>query len=84
MGADVVKIFGHKRKPEGGEQIGAVQRMHTRGIGRLTWEEVPRCKVLPSLVYKRKGGPHVKGLPVYVLRGYTKFWSRVYLSLVSV
>ena len=27
----VVKIFGHKRKLEGGEQIGAVQRMHTRG-----------------------------------------------------
>ena len=27
----VVKIFGHERKPEGGEKIGAVQRMHTRG-----------------------------------------------------
>ena len=27
----VVKIFGHKRKLEGGEQIGAVQRMHKRG-----------------------------------------------------
>ena len=79
-----MKIFGHKRKPEGGEQIDTLQRMHKRGIERLTWEEVPRCKVLPSLVYKRKGGPHVNGLPVYVLRGYTKFWSRVYLSLVSV
>ena len=35
-----------------------------KGIGRLTWEEAPRCKVLPSLVYKRKGRPHVKGLPI--------------------
>ena len=31
----VVKIFGHKRKPEGGERIGAVQRRHIKGIGRL-------------------------------------------------
>ena len=84
MGADVVKIFGHERKPGEGEQIGAVQRVHTMGIGRLAWEEVPHCKVLPSLVYKRKEGPLVKGLPVYVLKGYTNFGSRVYLSLVSV
>ena len=32
----VVKIFGHKRKPEGGKRIGAVQRRHIKGIGRLT------------------------------------------------
>ena len=31
----VVKIFGHKRKPEGGKRIGAVQRRHIKGIGRL-------------------------------------------------
>ena len=79
-----MKIFGHERKPGEGEQIGAVQRVHTMGIGRLAWEEVPHCKVLPSLVYKRKEGPLVKGLPVYVLKGYTNFGSRVYLSLVSV
>ena len=29
----VVKIFGHKRKLEGGQQINAVQRMHTMGGG---------------------------------------------------
>ena len=29
-----MKIFGHKRKLEGGEQNGAVQRMHTRGGNR--------------------------------------------------
>ena len=29
----VVKIFGHKRKLEGGEQISAAQRMHTMGGG---------------------------------------------------
>ena len=29
-----MKIFGHKRKLEGGEQISAVQRMHTMGGNR--------------------------------------------------
>ena len=71
----VVKIFGHKRKPEGGEQIGAVQRMHTIGIGRLTWEEVPRCKVLPSLVYKRKEGRATcKGVARLCPKGVYQFW----------
>ena len=58
----VVKIFGHEQKPGEGEQIGVVQRVHTMEIGRRAWEEVPHCKVLPSLVYKRKEGPLVKGL----------------------
>ena len=51
----VVKIFDHKRKPD--EQISAVQRMHTMGgIGRLTWEEAPRCKVLPPWSIKGREG----------------------------
>ena len=59
-----MKIFGHERKPGEDEQIGAVQRVHTMEIGRYVWEELPHCKVLPSLVYKRKEEPLVKGLPV--------------------
>ena len=31
----VVKISGHKRKPEGSKRNGAVQRRHLKGIGRL-------------------------------------------------
>ena len=73
-----MKIFGHKRKPEEGEQIGTVQRMQKGGIGRLWWEEAPRCKVPPSLVYKRKGGPHVMGFPI-LLGGGIPLRSRVLL-----
>ena len=60
----VVKIFRHERKLGEGKKIGAVQRVHIMEIGRHAWEEVPHCKVLSSLVYKRKEGPLVKGLPV--------------------
>ena len=31
----VVKISGHKRKPEGSKRNDAVQRRHMKGIGRL-------------------------------------------------
>ena len=59
-----MKIFSHEQKPVEDEQIGAVQRVHIMEIGRHAWEEVPHCKALSSLVYKRKEGPLVKGFPV--------------------
>ena len=67
-----MKIFGHERKPGKGGQIGVVQHVHMY-VGnvdrKVSGEMVPHCKALSPLVYKRREGPLVKGLPILSVRG---------------
>ena len=71
MGADVVKIFGHERKPGKDGQINVAQctHMYVGNIDRKVrgGKTIPHCKGLSSLVYKRREGPLVKGLPILSL-----------------
>ena len=47
--------------------------MRGKEIGRYVWEVVPHCKALSSLVYKRREGPLVKGLPILESLGVYRF-----------
>ena len=62
-----MKIFGHERKLGKDGQIGVVQHVHMYVVNvdkKVSGEIVPHCKALFPLVYKRREGPLVKGLPI--------------------
>ena len=67
-----MKISGYELKLGGKGKLANVQCMHMfigivhkKGVGTF----VPHCNAFPSLVYKRREGSLVKGLPILSLRG---------------
>ena len=66
-------------------RIGNVQRVHmlVGNVHRRVWGIfIPHCNTLPSLVYKRREGSLVEGLPILSHKG-IPFLSRVISSRVS-
>ena len=70
VGADVVKNSGHEKKPgERGRWMMCNVCTCSRDVYIVSGRAfIPHCYALPSLFYKRREGPLVKGLPILIFR----------------